>query len=190
MTKLGKSPGKAPGKAEAARSRRAVVAALALALMVGGCAVSTPVHIASTDGRLPAETAVQIAPFETDGSLRANFGAALADALAARSITTTQGAPIIAEFAIAARAADTGVADPSNSGADGIDWESHPRQRGRFDTCTATRLRATLLLLDRAEGTIRYRGVAEKDDCAYGQADLAELAEALVSDAQGQFTAR
>lgn len=133
---------------------------------------------------------MQMAPFESDGSLRGNFGAALAEALAARSITTAQGAPIIAEFAIAVREAEAGIADPAGSTNDSIDWESRPRPRDWFDTCNATRLRATLLLLDRTEGTIRYRGVAETDDCNYDEVHLAELAEALVSDAQGEFVQR
>ncbi len=130
---------------------------------------------------------MQIAPFEADGSLRAEFAGALADALSADSVIMTATAPIIVEFAISARDADAGIADPASSAADNIAWESRPRPRSRFDDCRAIRLRATLLLLDRAEGTIRYRGVAEKDVCDYTEPDLAELAAALVSDAQGGF---
>jgi hypothetical protein len=38
-------------------------------------------------------------------------------------------------------------------------------------------------MLDRESGGIAYRGVGEKDVCAYGEAELAELADALVTDA-------
>jgi hypothetical protein len=162
-------------------------ATVGLAVFLSGCTVSTPASIVSTQGRFPDHAEVQLAPYEADGSLRANFGRALSDALSADSVIMTATAPLIAEFAVSARAAETGIADPARSTGDNIAWESSPRARGRFENCHAIRLRSTLILLDRAEGTILYRGVAEKDGCSYSEADLNELAYALVRDAQGQF---
>ena len=163
--------------------------ALLAASLLSACAVSTPVSIASTSGQLPPQAAVQVAPVEEDNSLRATFATALKNALASQIASlgsaSNSTAPVIAEFAIAMRDAKTGVADPAESDAAAIAWESRPRNHHIFDNCSAQRLRATLVLLNREDGQMLYRGVGEADACNYSNAQMAELARALVTDAQG-----
>ena len=161
----------------------------ALSTVLAACSVVTPASITSTTGQLPQGQSVQLAPFEQDGSLRAAFGQALVDAMAAQSIERLDGAPVIAEFAIGARDASAGLADPAASSDAAVVWESLPRDQSRFDNCEAQRLRATLVLLDRAGGEILYRGVGESDACAFGDQELVQLADTLIADARGALSA-
>jgi len=159
--------------------------AAVLVALLAGCSVTTPASVVSTTGQLPQGNPVQLAPYETDGTLRGEFGQQLENALIAQSIEVTGEAPVIAAFAIAMRDARSGVADPAASSADAIVWESRPRPGSMFDSCDAQRLRATLVLLERAGGEILYRGAGESTRCDHTETDLAELANALVADASG-----
>jgi|GEM_PF-1832599 len=165
-----------------------VILAGALATVLGACSVVTPATITSTTGNLPQGQSVRLAPFSEDGSLRAAFGQRLAEAMAAQSIQLEDGAPVIAEFAIGARDASSGLADPDATAGNTIAWESQPRDQARFDECEARRLRATLILLDRAEGNILYRGVGESDMCALGDQELVDLANILIADASSSLS--
>ncbi|KLI62811.1 hypothetical protein [Aurantiacibacter marinus] len=117
------------------------------------------------------------------------FGQILAEKLPGHSILLTDTAPVIAEFAISARDAGGGLADPAASTGDTVAWESRPRNRGRFDNCEAQRLRATLLLVSRVDGSVVYRGVGESETCAAGGQEMADLADILISDAHGALSA-
>lgn len=169
--------------AEAAFVRSRAFFASALAVALAGCAVATPAQITSTQGAMPTGVTVRMAASEADGSLRSAFAAALEQSLQAHGVTIETGGAMIAEFGIGARDASAGVANPAVSTPDNIVWESLPRESQWYDECEAIRLRATLVLLDRAEGTLAYRGVAESDVCSYSQADLRQLADVLVADA-------
>ncbi|WP_340589200.1 hypothetical protein [Erythrobacter alti] len=170
------------------KSRRIVVLASVLAPLLAGCTVTEPPSIISTMGRLPEGHAVQMPEVEADGSLRASFGRALDAALATHSIETTSEAPLVAAFAIAVRDGQTGVADPAASNAESVIWESTPRPNGLFDNCDGERLRATLVLLDRSDGEIVYRGVGESTECEIGEDDIVDLANVLVVDASKAVT--
>lgn len=169
---------------ESGTPNRWSLAALMIPAFLAGCTVATPPTISSTLGSLPNGGTVQLAPFESDGTLRGAFGEALEQTFSEHGIVVEEGSATIAEFAIAARNASGGVADPAASTPDAIVWESLPRDSHWTDECEAIRLRATLVLLNRADSTLAYRGVAESDVCAYSQADLRALADTLVADAR------
>ncbi len=119
-------------------------------------------------------------------SERGRFAKALQDALAARSLTQADDAPLIADFSIARTAAAGGVAKgkgEAGKGKQAPDWIAAPRPDRRFDKCNAQRLRATLVLYDRASGAIVYRGSGVATECGFTDADLATLAQGLVDDA-------
>lgn len=156
---------------------------IAIGIALSGCAVTTPASIVSTDGELSQSAAIEMAPFEADGSLRAIFGAALRESLGNRAVAAGEPAPMIAEFAISARNAEGGIADPAGSTPSAIVWESLPDKSRWYDECEAIRLRATLVVLNRTDGSIAYRGVAESNVCEYNQADLRALADTLLADA-------
>lgn len=187
MSKLPKDRSRAQVMASSRKAVSAIstfAATLGLALGLASCAITTPVAIASTTGALPAGHAIELAPAETSHSTRARFATALEEAFRTHSVAIADGAPAIADFAFSSHDATSGVADPARQTAEGeIPWESHPRKRSPFDKCSAQRLRATLLLLSREDGSILYRGVGEADVCELGDEQVSALAEALVSDA-------
>ncbi len=185
MRRLARGKAVFPLKARAPAPVRRTLIAATLGFALTACSVVTPASITSTTGQLPQGQPLQLAPFPQDESLRGKFGQVLAEHMAAQSIILADDAPLIAEFAIGARGASAGLADPSTSTQDDVVWESPPRGRGKFDNCDARRLRATLILLNRAEGTVRYRGTAESNICDYGDQELADLAAVLINDASG-----
>ena len=154
-----------------------------MASAMAGCAVTTPASITSTEGAMPAGSSVRMAASAPDGSLRTAFATALEQSLQTHGVVLDADGGMIAEFGIAARSAQTALANPDASTPEAIVWESLPAESHWYDECAVIRLRATLVLLDREAGTISYRGVAESDVCAYSQADLQQLANLLVADA-------
>ena len=167
----------------AARLGRLIPCAIVAALLAG-CAVKTPVAITSTTGTVADAGQVTLAEAESDGTLRATFASALSDAFARHEVTLGEDSPLIADFALSERDAETGLVDPASSTEDAIVWTSRNRNRHLFDGCTARRLRATLVLLRRDGGEIAYRGVAETDLCESSEAMVEALADALVRDAR------
>ncbi|MGB3167482.1 MAG: hypothetical protein WBA68_11980 [Alteraurantiacibacter sp.] len=156
-----------------------------MAVLLAGCAVNTPVAITSTTGAVGENGQVMLAEAEDGGTPRAIFASALSEAFTRHGVPLGNKAPLLADFALSERDAETGLVDPESSTEDAIVWTSRNRNRRLFDGCTARRLRATLVLLRRDDGEIAYRGVAETDLCESGEADIRALADALVRDAKG-----
>lgn len=163
-------------------SRLAMVSAMPAVL--AACAVTTPVDVTATLGALPGATSVEVAPFSDDDSMRDRFGTALTDAFADANVRVATDSPVIAEFAIAERSATSGVADPEASSDEAIVWSSEPRDNDLLDKCVARRMRGTLVLLSRTDGSLLYRGVAESTDCDFEDSHFAAMANALVADAR------
>lgn len=148
---------------------------------LAGCAVYQPASIQSPTTAALVVSSVEMPEVEQDGSLRSQWSSALEQSLRAQSINVQDGAPYIADFALAVREADTGIAE-TTSKADQINWQSAPRE-GRFlDECSAKKLRGTLVLFDRTNGAITYRGESESDDCKFDRAALDAMASQLVAD--------
>lgn len=164
------------------------ISVLALAAPLAACVVTTPVDITSTSGRLQPGNTIFLAPFEADGSQREVLGNALRSAFANSGLNEASDGTLVAEFAIAERSASLGEADPDASSEEEIVWTSANRRGRLLDACDARNLRATLVLLNRADGTLAYRGVAESVDCEFGASQIGEMADALVADAQGNFS--
>lgn len=163
----------------------AAVSVLAAAAL-GGCAISKELQLESDGAGLPSGSAVSMAMVAPDGTPAADFAASLADALAARGHAIRDDAPFVAVSAFTRRSAATGTADaaPPPAGSNGdIAWISAPRRRGMFQSCAGERLRGTLALYSRADGSLVYRGSGEMDGCDFEDSDIAALASGLVGAA-------
>ena len=157
-----------------------------MTLSLTACAVTVPVNVTTTTGALPAGSSVELANYDRNESMRAHFGDALSEAFSSADIGLRGDGPVIAEFAIASRAADSGLADPETSTPENIVWRSQPRNPDWLDECNAMRMRATLVLLSREDGSLLYRGVAEAIDCDFSDAQYDAMADALVNDARSR----
>ena len=166
-------------------SLRALVCA-ASAAALSACTVSIPVEVTATQGALPASSVIELASYPTDESLRSQFGSALEAAFASHNVRLSSDGAVIAEFAVAERSATSGTADPAASTEENIVWSSEPRESHWWDQCEARRLRGTLVLLNRADGSLLYRGTAEAIDCDFGVDHLNAMAQALVQDSQAR----
>jgi hypothetical protein len=159
---------------------------MALLPALAGCAVSSPFAIQSTGAGPQRETSITLASAAEADSTRGHFARALEQAFAARSVRVAEGAPLLADFSATVSLAQSGVlrgkGDTVEASAE-PDWIAAPRRPRRFDKCDAQRLRATLVVYDRANGAITYRGSGEGTDCAFDDGAIADLADRLVADA-------
>ncbi len=153
---------------------------------LASCAVTEPLAITSTgsgNGLARGSSVVLGAPDDLS-SERGRFAGALAKAMMARSVRIADDGALLADFSIARADASGGVMNgPGNSAASEQDWIASPRRDRRFDKCEAERLRATLVLYDRAGGAIVYRGSGNATQCGFADADITALAQGLVDDA-------
>lgn len=158
-----------------------------LALALSACAVSTPLTIDSTAERSGTRGSViaLVMPEPSEPTFRREFASALANALAAQNIAVSDDGDLLADFAIASGSAAIGAQltpNRENSDTAETQWISAPRARKRFDECEAQILRGTLVLINRADGAMVYRGKAAMTECEFGQSDVDALAGALVAD--------
>lgn len=159
----------------------------AAALVLTACAVSTPLTIDSTIERtgMRDATIALAMPDPAEPSIRRDFALALATALANQNVPVSDAGDLLADFAIANGSAAVGVQlTPDRDAGDTAEtrWISAPRTRERFDECDARVLRGTLVLINRADGAMAYRGKAAMTECEFGTADVDALAQALVAD--------
>ena len=164
-----------------------VSAALFASISIGltGCAISSDLVVNSTGRSAAALTEIQLQTAEEDGSMRRTFAEALEAELLKQNVTFQENAPVIAEYSIAVRQADTAIADGSTASGEEIAWLSKGRKRRNLDRCDALRVRGALMLVDRASGAVIYKGSADVDTCAASDALVGSLATALVRDASG-----
>ncbi len=159
---------------------------VAFAVPLASCAVTEPLTITSTGGEsgLARGVAVALNMPDDPSSQRGRFAEALGEAMAARSVQIADDAPLLADISIARGDASGGVINgPGNPATSEQDWIATPRRDRRFDKCEAERLRATLVLYDRASGAIAYRGSGTATQCGFADADIAAMAQGLVDDA-------
>ena len=161
-----------------------ILTATAAALALSSCTVPADITLSSVAEPVSAQGAVSMAEeAESDGT-RATFAAALRKTLQDSSVAVADNAPLILEYSLSKRDAETGIADPLQPGATDVTWQSDERTSKLFDGCDVTRFRAGLLLVDRASGTVAYRGTGDMDTCSVTDGQVRQLARALVSDAQ------
>lgn len=163
-----------------------VALTLGCALTLAACVVSSPLEIRSSGAGLQRGAPVSLVrPDDADG-LSARFASAVERALVDRSVTLAQDARFIADISVAKRPASAGLIRGEGSEPEQgqePDWLVRPREKERFDKCEAQRLRATLVIYDRSNGSVAYRGSGQAIECAFGDSDLAEFARSLVADA-------
>ena len=151
--------------------------------MLPSCGVPPDITLSSSAAPVASITRISMPPEQDEGAVRAQFGSAVRSALQDRSVSLVEEAPLILEYSISARDAETGIADPLQPGAEDVTWQSDERKSRLFDGCDVTRLRAGLLLVERASGAVAYRGTGDMDTCAVSDTKVRQLAEALVADA-------
>ena len=158
-----------------------------VAIGLAACSVSSPLTVQSTATETAAPR-TQIAlslPDDETGTMRQRFANALIEAFATRGVTIDDGARLVADIAVSEGSAEMGVQhSPVTAQPEGADpdWIDPPREPRRFDRCEALEMRGTLMLVDRATGTIAYRGTGAATECDFGDAALRAMAEGLVAD--------
>lgn len=160
---------------------------VSLALAAGACAVASPFAVQST-GSLSAVSAVAMPAEASAGGERAQLHTSLLRAFADRSVSVSADGRYLAEYSVSVRDAEGGLTTATSPvrSEDEIDWKAQPRDAKLFDGCTAQRMRATLVLMDRQTGTMAYRGEGEATACQFSGDDIAEVARQLVRDAVGR----
>ena len=153
-------------------------------LALGGCAVASPFALQSSGSGVPTRAVVAMPIDAQEGSDRARLAAALQRAFADRSVTVASDGSLLADYAVSLTSAEAGLTTSiASTDESAIAWQASPRKSRLFDGCEPQRLRATLVLLDRASGDLVYRGEGEATDCSFSSSALDAVAEALVADA-------
>ncbi len=157
-------------------------------LGLAACAVATPVAVESTAPGYGSFSSVALQQAESGQTQRMAFADTLRRKFGDHAIVINADAPLLADYAISLRNSETGLAEPSDgaASAQGIDWHSAPRKGRLFDKCEAVRLRATLVLLSKTEGSVVYRGHGETNACNASESDFDRLAATLVDDAMAK----
>lgn len=168
---------------DAARTaRRAVLGGLFAALC--GCSVATPFAVQSSGSGVPAPVAVALSGTPEANSDQARLAQALQRAFAERTIAVSADGALLADYAVSLSDAEGGqTTSLSATDEAAVQWQARPRQSRLFDRCNARRMRATLVLLDRATGELVYRGEGEAVDCDFPDSAFDGVAQALVADA-------
>lgn len=164
---------------------KAFCIALAVPALLSGCAVATPISVTSIGQGADQSQPLLLASDDTDTGLRAEFRAALAQALADHGFTQADTASQLADFSVSVRAADGGLTTKEGEAksADQVNWTAEPKNSDWLDKCEPQRIRATLVIYDRANGDVRYRGEGEAIDCRFDAPFIRALADRLVRDA-------
>lgn len=170
-----------PGKLDGAL-KRGLLGSVFLAF--GGCAVASPFALQSTGSGVSSRAVVAMHVDAKAGSDRARLAAALQKAFADRSVAVASDGPLLADYAVSVTSAEAGLTTSiTATDESAIEWQASPRKSRLFDVCEPQRLRATLVLLDRASGALIYRGEGEATDCSFSEAALDDVAKVLVADA-------
>lgn len=163
---------------------------LALISALPACGVHRPLaldSVAAPDDLTRVQAVHLVVADKPDASHR--FGNALANAFARKKVSRSNDAPFLVDYGLAQSAASTEIREKPRGETDGAPARSVAiaRKSSPFDKCAAQRMRATLSLIDRASGAIRYRGEATIVDCAFTEDDERAMANALVADAMSQL---
>jgi len=171
--------------AETAPARLPRAAWLLPALVfTAACAVSSPFTVNSTGTGVPAQASISLAGEETAGTHRASLHSALQRAFATEAVTLSDDGKYLADFSISIRNAEGGLTTSIEAKDEAeIDWETKPRDSRLLDGCDAKRMRATLVVLDRATGQRIYRGEGEATECDFSGDAMDGVARQLVRDA-------
>ncbi|MEO0590876.1 MAG: hypothetical protein AAFZ11_09990 [Pseudomonadota bacterium] len=165
---------------------RIAAAAIASALGLAACSVSSPLAITSVGDGLERGASLALVDPEDKGQLDARFRAAVKDALSSQSVQIADQSTLIAEVSASQSDASNGVLSGDGAQAtdeDSQDWIARPRRDKPLDRCKAKRLRATVTIYSSAADGLAYRGSGEAIDCSFDDEDLRRFAQALVNDA-------
>ncbi|WP_379548202.1 hypothetical protein ACFCW2_03445 [Qipengyuania sp. DSG2-2] len=167
-----------------------VAISLTLASALSACAVSQPVSIqsiADVEAAAKPSSVFLIVTEKPDSSRR--FGEALVSAFGAAGLDRSDDAALVGDYGLALAPASTAITEKPReaAGPSSVRTVAVPVKSSPLDKCAPQRMKATLSLLDRTSGTIRYRGEGTVVDCAFTEADERAMADALVADAMGQM---
>ncbi len=167
-----------------------VAIGLTLASGLSACAVSQPVSIqsmAAPEQAAKPSSVFLIVTEKPESSRR--FGEALVSAFGAAGLERSDDAALVGDYGLALAPASTAITEKPRGSTDGVTVRTVaiPVDSSPFDKCAPQRMKATLSLLDRTSGVIRYRGEGTAVDCAFSEAHERAMADALVADAMGQM---
>lgn len=158
--------------------------ALVLTPLVAGCAVYSAPAIKDRTGKVAGLKEIAILAGDKDGKLRNRFREELQASFGSNGVKSVDTAETIGDFAISIIPADAtiasskaGIAKPATPSD--INIKSEPRRSYIFDGCEAVRIRASLVLFDRASGNLLQRSEGTADGCKGETPPTQELAELL-----------
>ncbi|MGB7374605.1 hypothetical protein [Pontixanthobacter sp.] len=166
-----------------AKIRSAVLGMMMISLQA--CSInSAPVIERTGTGIARTSTVTLVGASETQ--TQSQFRAALERHFSSYGIAQTEAGSFVVDYSISARPAEIGLArdDADGKAAGEIDYVSIPRDNQFLQKCGPQRLRATLVIFDRASGALSYRGIREINLCDVSVTSIEEMAAALVKDAQ------
>ena len=168
-------------------TRARSIIATALAGLLSACAVSSPLQVTSNGAGAAPRSGVELPDLaEEPAEERRAFANALQRALVAQSVRVAAESPLLAEYSFSIGEATGGTVagkgDDVTAGAE-PDWIAEPRNKHWLDRCDAQRMRGTLVLFSRTDGSIVYHGEASQIACSFSDEDITALSNALVADA-------
>lgn len=115
-------------------------------------------------------------------SFHTAYKEALERSFHSKGFSLTRDSKYIADFAISARASDSAIAVVKDTSQE-IDYVSSSRERKFLQECDGKRLRATLIVFDRSDGSVAFRGIRESDVCEVTENAVSLMADELVTGA-------
>lgn len=161
-------------------------ASLSALVLLGACAVTTPMQVSSTRSSAPAPASVRLLTLTGDAEVAAADIAALSArvgaALGQHGINTVDTADYGLTIVLARRPATVGVTQAKDGKPTEIAWLSSPRKRNPLAACKAERVQVSLIGRREADSAPAYSGRGELDGCTATASQIAALADALVAD--------
>lgn len=117
-----------------------------------------------------------------DGAHHTVYKQALERSFLGKGYSIAKDSTYVADFAISARSSDSAIAVVKDTDPD-VAYVSAARERRFLQECDGERLRATLIVFDRSDGSLAFRGMRETDLCEVTEAAISAMADELVASA-------
>lgn len=117
-----------------------------------------------------------------NGSYHTAYKEALEQSFRGRGFSIATDGRYVADFAISARASNSAIAVVKDTDQE-VAYVSAARKRKFLQECDGERLRATLIVFDRSDSSVAFRGMRESDVCEVTETAVSVMADELVASA-------